>query len=314
MLIDECERVLITGGSGFIGRAVVKSMISKGLRPLSLDRNASEDESNGEFDIARIDLTNRAAVGNLINDYRPNLVIHLAGVNVRDDETGKLNDETNFESTVSMLEQLLAVGTRKLVMLGTAAEYGDNPTPFREEMKPRPISSYAVSKAKASAFATDFSSRTKFDVTVLRVFTAYGPGQPRNMFISQLVRHALLNEYFNMSDGLQRRDFVFIDDVVSSLLLSSVSKRAQGRIVNVGSGRAIPLVEAANYVWDACGADPSKLLIGSRQKFSDDSFDTEADISLAKELLDWRPKIDFETGIEAMIKAERSTLEASAGE
>lgn len=302
------QRILITGGSGFIGRALVKTLISGGSRPLVLDRNAPEQENYGDLGIARVDLLDRPAVGILIDNFRPDLVFHLAGVNVRDDPTGSRNDETNFHSTASMLEQLSAAGTRKVVMMGTAAEYGDNPTPFREDMEPRPISHYARSKAKATAFALGLSARTGLDVTVLRTFTAYGPGQPANMFLSQLVRHALLNKRFNMSDGTQRRDFVYIDDVVNALMAASVSATTAARTINIGTGRAIKLREAAKLVWNTCRADSANLAFGSKEKVGDDKCDTLADITLASELLGWRPTISFEKGISRMITAERRSL------
>ncbi len=218
MPIDEYERILITGGFGFVGRAVTSELVAYGLRPLILDPNANENEGKGAFDMARVDITDHLAVGNLIADYRPDLVIHLAGVNVRDDPTGTENEVVNFSATASLIEQASDAGTKKLVMMGSAAEYGNNPIPFREDLEPHPVSQYARSKAKATDFALDFSARTGFDITVLRTFTAYGPDQPANMFLSQLVKHAVVNECFNMSDGTQRRDFVFIADVVEACL------------------------------------------------------------------------------------------------
>lgn len=305
MPINEFERILVTGGSGFVGRAVTSELIAHGMRPIVLDRNIAESDSSGAFDVARVDLADHTALGNLVTDYRPDLVIHLAGVNVRDDPTGTQNDVINFRATSSLIEQAFAVGSRKLVMMGSAAEYGDNPIPFREGMEPRPVSSYGRSKAKATAFALDYSARTGFDVTVLRVFTAYGPGQPANMFLSQLVRHAVLNQHFKMSDGTQRRDFVFIPDVLRALFAAASSKSASGRVVNIGSGRSIALRETAEYVWKLCGADPDGLKIGALTKQGDDKFDTQADISLAGELLNWYPTIAFETGIMTMIDEAR---------
>ena len=303
MPIDEYGRILITGGFGFVGRAVTSELVAHGLRPLILDRNANENEGKGAFDMARVDITDHLAVGNMIADYRPDLVIHLAGVNVRGDATGTENEVVNFSATASLIEQASDAGTKKLVMMGSAAEYGNNPIPFREDLEPHPVSQYARSKAKATDFALDYSARTGFDITVLRTFTAYGPDQPADMFLSQLVKHAVMNERFNMSDGIQRRDFLFIADVVRALFASASSQKAAGRVVNIGCGRSIALRDAAEYVWKACGADPERLLFGSVAKRGDDQFDTQADNSLAAELLNWYPKIPFETGIMTMIEA-----------
>ncbi len=305
MSILDFERILITGGSGFIGRALVNSLVARGLRPMIADRSARENDSGGAYQIARIDITDHKAVTRLIEDYRPNLTFHLAGGTLRNDVTGQFNDELNYAATVSLLENLVDCRCQKAVLMSTAAEYGDNPTPFREDMPSRPVSAYARSKAKATKFAIDLHDRTGFDVTVLRTFTAFGPGQPANMFLSQLVSHAVLNQPFNMSDGTQRRDFVFIDDVVDALLAAVEIGKASGRVVNIGTGTAITLRSAAEYVWSACDADREKLVLGSVPKTGDDPLDTLADVSLAANLLGWQPVTSFESGIGRMIQAER---------
>ena len=130
-------------------------------------------------------------------------------------------------------------------------------------------------------------------MTVLRVFTAYGYGQPRKMFLSQLIRHALLSQPFKMSDGRQKRDFVYVGDVVEAILGAMASKKAVGAVINIAGGRGIALKDLAAKVWTACDADGELLEIGSRDKTDDDAFETEADISLAAELLAWRPETPF---------------------
>jgi UDP-glucose 4-epimerase len=156
-----------------------------------------------------------------------------------------------------------------------------------------PVSRYAVSKARTNEFALEMNARTGFPVTVLRVFTAYGYHQPRKMFLSQLLTHALLNQRFKMSDGLQKRDFVYVGDVVDAITAAMTAQRAVGRVINIAGGRGIALKDLATKVWAVCNGDPQLLEIGSREKSSDDAFDTEADISLAAELLAWRPNTSF---------------------
>ena len=308
MQINEYGRILVTGGSGFVGRALVKFLIAHGCRPLVADVDVSETESEGAFQIARIDLTDHTAVSDLLEDYGPDLVMHLAGTLGRDDPTGEACEGLNFAATAFILDKLSAAGPGKAVLMGSASEYGDSPTPLREDMEPRPISHYARSKAMATRYATELFNRTGFDVTVLRAFSVYGPDQPANMFLSQLVRHALLNLDFNMSDGTQKRDLLFLDDMVSALVAASVSQKTAGRVINVGTGRAIALRDAALYVWNACGADPERLHFGAVAKAGDDPFDTLADIALAGELMNWRPRSSFEAGIRSMIESTRASL------
>ncbi len=276
-------RILVTGGTGFIGRYVVDLLLADGFDPLVTTINSSDTNH------VNIDLTSVEQVNDLVQNYKPQIVLHLAGVTGNTDPTGKIYDEVNFKGTANLLQSLEKTGVSRVIMIGTAAEYGNQPTPFREDIPAKPVSHYAVSKAKANQFALDMYAATGFPITTLRVFTAYGYGQPNKMFLSQLITHGLLNRHFKMSDGLQRRDFVFIEDVAAAIKAAMTAENAVGCVVNVGGGQGIALRDVARKVWEICGADEELLDIGSREKSGDDNFDTEADISLAAQILDWRP-------------------------
>ncbi|MFN0277734.1 MAG: NAD-dependent epimerase/dehydratase family protein [Pyrinomonadaceae bacterium] len=281
-------RILVTGGTGFIGRHVVSHLTSDQLRPLVTVFNKSVPD-NPHVDFVNLDLTDRTEVNQLIAAYKPQVVLHLAGVTGNDDPSGKLYDDVNYNGTINLLSALEKTGVSRVVMLGSAAEYGNQPIPFKEDVQAQPVSHYAVSKAKANEFALELHASNGLPVTILRVFTAYGFGQPDKMFLSQLVTHGLLNQHFSMSDGLQRRDFVYVEDVAAAIMSAMTAENVVGRIINVASGNGTVLRDLAQQVWKICGADSDRLDIGSRDKTGDDSFDTEADISLAQELLNWRP-------------------------
>lgn len=284
------ERVLVTGGTGFMGRYVVSSLVSSGYRPLVTTLNADRaDLDEQDIDLVDLDLTDIKGTIDLIDSYRPQALIHLAGATGHDDPTGQRCYDLNYTATVAMLEHLSTTNVERVVMLGSAAEYGDQPVPFSEEMPASPISPYGVSKAKATKAAMTLFAETNFPVTVLRVFSVFGHGQPSHMFLSQLIRHALAGTNFKMSDGEQKRDYVFAGDVATAVLSSLITNRSIGRMINIGSGVGVPLKEIAHAVWQICDADPTRLEMGALDKNGDDGIDTEADITLAEELLDWRP-------------------------
>jgi len=282
-------RILVTGGTGFIGRYVVDLLISDGFSPL-ITKFKEIAPGNSNVDAVEVDLTDPTQTKDLIKSYKPQIVLHLAGVTPgHDDPTGSIYHNVNFTGTVNLLNALNNTGVSRLIMLGTAAEYGNQPIPFREDMPASPVSQYALSKAKANKFALDMHAANGFPVTILRVFTAYGFGQPDKMFFSQLIKCALLNQHFKMSDGSQKRDFVHIEAVVAAIKASMSADDAVGRIINIAGGQGIALRDLAQHVWKICGADDDRLDIGSRDKTGDDSFDTEADISLAAAILNWHP-------------------------
>ncbi len=314
MPIHGNPRILLTGGTGFIGGVVLKSLIALHLRPLVTTRRISMTAFDpaiiGTFDVAELDLTDPVETKRIITDFEPEIVIHLAGATMHDDPTGDYCYEMNFAATASLFSLLRETDVKKAVMIGTGSEYGDQPAPFSEQMETRPVSVYAKSKADATNFALGLFERSGFPVTILRVFTAYGPGQPLNMFISQLVTHAIRNDHFNMSDGLQERDFVYVDDVADAILAAVTSDTATGRVVNIGSGQATALKDIAAMVWEECEADPEKLHIGAIAKTGDALLDTHADITLARDLLGWSPKTSLKTGISRTIAALKAAAAA----
>ncbi len=286
------DRILVTGGTGFIGRYVVNMLVRDGFRPLvtALARRAFENnEYLHEVDIVNLDLTDSTKTNELIESYRPHGVVHLAGATGHNDATGEICHAVNFIGTVNLLKALERCSVRRVIILGSASEYGKQILPFREDMTARPVSHYGISKAKSTEAALEMNAATGFPVTILRVFSAFGYGQPAKMFLSQLINHALINQHFKMSDGLQKRDYVYAGEVAAAIKGSLFTENSIGRIFNIASGRGTVLKELAETVWDVCGADRSLLEIGSIEKTGDDGFDTEADISLADRILGWRP-------------------------
>ena len=285
----EIGRILVTGGTGFIGRYVVGRLIAEGIRPVVTTFKKTQQE-NSQIDVEVLDLTDASQVNNLINNYNPQIVLHLAGVTPgHSDPTGRIYHDVNFTGTVNLLNALKGTSASRVILLGSASEYGNQAIPFTEAMPLRPVSDYAVSKVEANRYAVEMNLASGLPVTILRVFTAYGFDQPDKMFLSQLLNHALLNRNFKMSDGEQKRDFVHVDDVSSAILVAMTAENVIGRVINLAGGRGIALKDIARHVWKICKADPELLEIGALEKARDDCFNTEADISLAAEILNWHP-------------------------
>jgi nucleoside-diphosphate-sugar epimerase len=286
------DRVLVTGGTGFIGGYVIERLIRSGIRPLITTRSVSAHGA-GSSDLYEVDLTKFERTDDLIRSYRPQAVIHLAGISGSNDPTGELSEAINFTATKNLFTSLESAGVDRIVTIGSAAEYGRQPLPFSESAEIRPVSPYGISKANATRAAMQLNARNGFPVTVLRVFSAYGHGQPFRMFLPQLIVHGLANRTFRMSGGQQRRDFVHVTDVADAIVSALCTPAAIGKIINIGSGKGSALRDVAKMVWEACNADPDRLLIGQRPTAYDDDIDTEADISLAKEVLGWQPRVPF---------------------
>ncbi len=183
------ERVLVTGGTGFIGRYVIARLVASGHRPMVTQFGIvpGDFEHDLQVDLIDLDLRDNAETANLVSTLKPDLVVHLAGVTGQSDPEGRLCEEINHRATVHLLDRLTEIDLSKVIMVGTAAEYGQQPTPFREDMPDAPRSPYAVSRAKANRYALSLAETAGLPITILRLFSVYGIGQPMNMFLPQLI-------------------------------------------------------------------------------------------------------------------------------
>lgn len=301
--------MLITGGGGFLGSHLTRALLQRGERPLLVSRRADlgllptdlRDGVRGEA----ADLCDAGQVESLFQRERPTTVFHLAGARGRDAAAAVRCAEVNITATLRVLEAAGRHGATRIVMTGSAEEYGAQSGVLSESLPTRPASVYGITKAAGTALALALAEQG-CPVTVLRPFTVYGPGQPDEMFLAAALKAAVEGRAFQMTEGRQRRDLVYVTDVVEALLAAAETDAAVGRVVNIGSGEGRPLCEVARLVWRLSGA-LGPLEIGARPAAAHELFDTCADITLARELLGWRPKVGLEEGL-------RRTLEHLGGE
>ncbi|MGI8787277.1 MAG: NAD-dependent epimerase/dehydratase family protein [Pyrinomonadaceae bacterium] len=306
------EKILITGGTGFLGRHMVEALILKGVFPTILARGAEHKISARSVKnpaLIKIDLLDAAAVEIFLEKFRPAYIVHLAGItHAANQQTNELV-ENNFQATVNLLEAARTINVKRIIVTGTADEYGFQTAPQVETMPTNPISEYAVSKNKAVEYALALYKNYNTPIVVVRPFTIYGSGQPPKMFVSQAVECAVKGESFEMSHGTQKRDLLFITDFADAMIKVLEAENIEGEIFNVGSGRAIALRDLAEKIWAIAGADVNLLKIGARQTNQNELHDTEADITKIKKRLNWQPQISLEEGLASIINKAKNNFE-----
>jgi UDP-glucose 4-epimerase len=295
-------RVLITGGAGFLGAALANCLVDKGHTVLALDDLSAGDPRR----LASGVLLNRGDVKDIPKLWTllqgVDCVYHLAA-RVRVPESihypGDYND-VNVGGTVAVMEAMRDTGVHRVVFASSGALYGEQAhQPVDEQQQPHPNSPYGVSKLAAEYYISTLGALYEIETVSLRIFNAYGPGQdlPPSYppVIPQLLRQAQSGgSLVILGDGTQTRDFVYIDDVVDALVQAATATDVNRAVINVGSGQEVSINDLAASVARVAGKQVS-ILHNNNQ--SGGVSRLVADVSLARELLDWKPRTALEQGL-----------------
>ena len=300
-------RILVTGGAGFIGKYLVKSLTEKGNIVTIFDNfsNSSKESVSHIVDIgAKViegDITKYDEILNAVKDQ--DIVIHLAAkISVQESIR---NPSETFQVNVNGTKNVLAACekncVKKLIVASSAAVYGESldDAKLTEESKTNPISPYGQSKVKMEQVIKNFVSENNLNCIILRFFNIYGVGQSDEYtgvitkFIKRITQKKPLEIF---GDGLQTRDFVSVYDVINSIQ-NAISSENNG-VYNIASGKAITIKELAELIISTSG---KKLEIKYTAPKKGDILYSQADISLAKSNLEYYPKIELKEGIRQLL-------------
>jgi nucleoside-diphosphate-sugar epimerase len=311
--LSSLEQVAVTGATGFIGNQLVRALVRAGCRPILLARSRKGQEPLADLDEqvrwTQIDLTENGSIRDVLQRESPNTLFHLAGTRGLGDARGASTAcvELNFHATARLLEEAMRAGVRRIVMAGSAEEYGNQPGPLYEGLPLRAASPYGISKASATSHALALHEREGCPVVIVRPFSVYGPGQPCHMFVAEAVDSAVRDVAFKMSRGEQKRDLIFVEDVVRGLIDAACAEGVEGCVINLGTSQSHRLRDVAERIWEMTGSQ-APLLIGARNAPAVELYDTWADITLARRLLKWEPRVNLESGLKRTIDFAREQL------
>jgi len=311
-------RYLVTGGAGFIGSHIAETLIKQGESVRVFDNLATGRSSNlealqglaGHFVFVQGDLRDSNAVRAAVEGVE--VVFHqgaLASV-PRSIAEPVISLETNIIGTQNVLLAARDAGVRRVVYASSSSVYGDTPVlPKHEEMPTAPMSPYAVQKLTGELLCGVYTRIYGLETVALRYFNVFGPRQdPTSEYAAVIPRFltALLEKRrpIVFGDGEQTRDFTYIENVVQANLLAATSSAAVGAAMNIGCGERISL----NAVLQTAG---ELLGIHVHAEYRDprpgDVRDSLADISRARRLLDYRPKVTFREGLARTLSSLRAS-------
>lgn len=302
-------RFLITGGAGFIGTALANHLVRTGHHVRVLDDLSAGDPGRLDSRVlfSRGDVRNVPNLWTLLQDVE--CVVHLAArISVPESVLYPQEyNEVNVGGTVALLTAVRDVGVPRVVLASSGSVYGNQPAqPVHEQMQPSPQSPYAITKIAAEHYLFTLGRLYACQAVALRVFNAYGPGQripPAHapvvpLFLKRALTGGSLVVHGN---GSQTRDFVHIDDVVQALAAAATIPDAAGQVINIGSGLETSVRDLARVVGVVAGRPPSIIYNESQ---SQGVARLVADISLARALLGYAPKIGLEQGLGDLLRTD----------
>ncbi len=298
MEIEAIRTALVTGATGFLGSHLTAFLRQKGVPTVGIARNSTGD------DVYDVDIRDRIALAKTFEEVKPDVVYHLAADRRRDPAPDVFPDlvATNVGGTANVLYAANSVGCSRVVVAGTAEEYGPIDPPFKETDREAPNNAYGATKLAATRLAIAFGEFTGLPVTVLRATVVYGPGQSTDMLVGALVEALAKGERIPMTSGNQRKDFIYVSDAVEGLVRASLAPRAAGKILNLGSGKSIPVREVAETAQRLAGRQ-GLLGLGELPLRQGEILDYVVDMSQTIELLDWAPRVSLIDGLRATLGA-----------
>lgn len=297
-------KILVTGGAGFIGRWVVKELLSRGHEVIAYDnlssgsrKNISEFFDNKKFAFVKADILNSKKLAKIFKEIK--VCMHLAAqINVQKSIDDPLNTfRTNVVGTYNLLEMCRKHDT-KLILVGTCMVYDAAKKMAINEAHPvKPLSPYASSKLAGEELAFSYFRTYGLPVVITRPFNTYGPYQRSDAeggVVSIFIRRKLEGKSIDVfGDGTQTRDLLYVEDCASFLLKAMYSKRAVGEVINAGTGKDITINRLALLI---CG-NKNKIRHARHPHPQAEIKKLLCDYSKAKKLLGWEPKITLEEGI-----------------
>ena len=302
-------KYLVTGGAGFIGSNIVEELVLRGEKVRVLDNFITGNRENLRPFLKRIEL--------IEGDIRDNntvkmavkgvdFVLHQAALRsvAKSVEDPVGTHDVNATGTLNILIAAKKAGVKRVVYASTCAAYGDaKKFPQRESDTIAPISPYGASKLAGESYCMVFAKTLGLEAAALRYFNVFGPRQNPESKYSSVVPAFIFDIMKNKIpvidwDGKQSRDFVFVKDVVQANLLAAKAKKASGEVFNIGNGCATTILDLLMCIEKALGKEIPPEFGPKREG---DVRKVYSDISKAKRILSFRPRVTLKHGLKLTV-------------
>lgn len=307
------SRILVTGAAGFIGSATSRKLLEAGAKVVGVDNlNDSYDRRLKRyrlkalmplpnFTFYKADIERQLPLSDIFRKHKFDAVIHHAArTGVRHSlQIPDVYFKTNVLGTLNLFERMRKHNVRKMVLASSSSLYDGKKMPFTEDQPVNtPTSPYAVTKKAAEVLAYSYHNLFEIDVSILRYFTVYGPaGRPDMSYFRFIKRMDEGQELILYGNGRYRRDFTYIDDIVDGTV--KALKPLGYEIINLGNNHPCSMLRLITIIEKALNKQAGITRMPVQKA---DLPATWADISKAKKILGWIPKVSLEEGIEKTVR------------
>lgn len=297
------RKVLVTGGTGFIGSHLVRRLVHGGASVSMITRQTSDlrriQDVVSDIELHETDIRTFSTVNATIEKIRPEIVFHLAAEGVTDPFlSADLALGVNLDGAINVIRAAATAGARRIIHTGTSYEYGDR----AEAGQLDPISPYAASKAAAWAFCRMYHRTMRWPIVCLRLFQVYGPGQARTL-IPSAIEAGLKGRRFPTTAGEQMRDWIYVDDVVDAYLRAATAEGIEGQSFDIGTGQGTSVRAVVEALFKSF--DPSLLQIGALPYRPGEVWSLVANVEHTQQYLGWQATVSLHDGLERTLASWR---------
>ncbi len=298
---------LVTGAAGFIGSALARRLINEGHSVVTIDNLSNGLRENIPEGVIFIEGNCQdESIIDQLNSYQFDAIFHIAGQASAElsFEDPLYDFQTNAQSTLLLLQYALMTKCKKFIYSSTMSVYGDQPDiPITEEATTLPVSFYAVGKL-ASEHYLEIYSKNNIDIISLRLFNVYGPGQNmenlKQGMVSIFLAQALTNKHILVKGSPERfRDFVYIDDIINSFIISLRVNQSGYRCYNVSTNVKTTIKDLIDKI---VAYIPYEISVEYSNSTPGDQFGTYGDATKIERDLGWKYRINLDDGLKKMIK------------
>ena len=300
------NKILIVGGTGFLGFHFARFCLKKNFKVISLSRNKPKKIrklKNVNYEFA--DISNKNQTYRILNKIKNvDYVINFGGE--VDHNNLKITFRSHYIGLKNIANFFLKKKIKKFVQIGSSLEYGNGKSPQKENLPLKPKSNYSRAKAYSSNYLISVFKKKNFPVLIVRPYQVYGPFQDLNRFVPIIINNCLKNLNFPCSDGKQYRDFLYVEDFIKILFSLMSNQKISGEIFNIGQGKPKKIKSIISLIKKEIKTGIPNFGVIKLRK--DENHKTYPDISKLKKYTNCNSQMKFKNGLLKTIKFYKKNI------